>query len=414
MGSALSYLQTNGVPSEACFPYYPSDTPCSDTCSNWQDEAIKITSYSQLPNDATQVKNAIVNYGPLVGGMAVYEDFFYYSGGIYEHTWGGLAGYHCIAIVGYDDNQGCWICKNSWGTGWGEDGWFRIAYGDESFFLEWSFYQVPYVPEGLAVVPGSTSVTPDAISRYGSDATTLSVQFTDSASPNIDAFTCTFQVRGPDNSTVLTLVDAQSNGQGGLTITDNGNNAYTASYTWDPPDTQDPGPYDLYFQVSRGDETAMDDFSGNPDELCIKYVIQGVVNLQSGTDFSGTTVTVSDTMGESIGTTQTDATGAFSVEVPSFSSSLFVSITRPGCLNKVQSLDLARGDVIIQEPFVLLGGDYNQDNVITFSDLGPLRDALGTTSGDPGWNPVCDFNQDGQVTEADILPIRMNLNKIGD
>jgi hypothetical protein len=32
-------------------------------------------------------------------------------------------------VVGYDDDHGCWICKNSWGTGWGEGGFFRIAYG---------------------------------------------------------------------------------------------------------------------------------------------------------------------------------------------------------------------------------------------------------------------------------------------
>jgi C1A family cysteine protease len=40
-----------------------------------------------------------------------------------------MAGGHCVEIIGYDDNLGCWICKNSWGTGWGEAGYFRIAYG---------------------------------------------------------------------------------------------------------------------------------------------------------------------------------------------------------------------------------------------------------------------------------------------
>ena len=59
----------------------------------------------------------------------MYQDFFSYRSGVYRHVTGGQAGGHCVEIVGYNDAQGCWICKNSWGTNWGEGGFFRIAYG---------------------------------------------------------------------------------------------------------------------------------------------------------------------------------------------------------------------------------------------------------------------------------------------
>ena len=33
-----------------------------------------------------------------------------------------------MTIVGYDDNEQCWIVKNSAGTDWGEHGWLKLAY----------------------------------------------------------------------------------------------------------------------------------------------------------------------------------------------------------------------------------------------------------------------------------------------
>jgi len=85
-------------------------------------------------------KNAIMSLGPIEVGMLVYDDFFSYSGGIYQHPdsddW---LGGHAVTLVGWGKEDGLeyWIVKNSWGEDWGEDGYFRIAMGNcsiESWF----------------------------------------------------------------------------------------------------------------------------------------------------------------------------------------------------------------------------------------------------------------------------------------
>jgi len=56
-----------------------------------------------------------------------------YRGGVYEYsadTSGNVIGGHCMCIVGDSDDEAYWIAKNAWGTGWGEDGYFRVGYGD--------------------------------------------------------------------------------------------------------------------------------------------------------------------------------------------------------------------------------------------------------------------------------------------
>lgn len=35
-----------------------------------------------------------------------------------------------MLVVGYDDTQSCWIVKNSWGAGWGMNGYVYIGYGE--------------------------------------------------------------------------------------------------------------------------------------------------------------------------------------------------------------------------------------------------------------------------------------------
>jgi C1A family cysteine protease len=138
---ALDYAQDSGVPDEGCFPYQDHDMPCTDTCQDWQSRAVKVTGWQEIL-DVGARKEWLATRGPMVGCMAVYRDFFSYRGGVYRHTTGDLAGYHAIGVVGYSEDQQCWICKNSWGTGWGESGWFKMGYGEAEMDTRFAMYGV--------------------------------------------------------------------------------------------------------------------------------------------------------------------------------------------------------------------------------------------------------------------------------
>jgi formylglycine-generating enzyme required for sulfatase activity/C1A family cysteine protease len=136
--SALNYLKSTGIVEEPFCPYYIIPN-CYYTTNN---PSFTTTMDYEETSGIDNIKNALLS-GPVIGGMKVYQDFFYYSGGIYEHLAGEFAGYHAICIIGFDDLNSCWIVKNSWSNFWGEEGYFRIKYGqcaidDGSAFMAYS------------------------------------------------------------------------------------------------------------------------------------------------------------------------------------------------------------------------------------------------------------------------------------
>jgi len=126
---AVSFIQSVGVVDELCFPYHAYDTDCDEKQANWQQRLVQVTNTGSYTNNQ-QIKEALVTYGPLLTGFSVYEDFGSYNGGIYEHVWGSYEGGHAVAIVGYNDDPGYWICKNSWSKSWGDEGFFNIKYNE--------------------------------------------------------------------------------------------------------------------------------------------------------------------------------------------------------------------------------------------------------------------------------------------
>ena len=134
---AMPYLVSTGVSEENCFPYSDQDTPCK-TCKERDPQAVYITKSVEIL-DVKDRKKYISSIGPMIGGMWVFSDFMVYNSGVYSHVTGRKEGGHCIQIVGYDDNQSCWICKNSWTADWGDSGYFKIAYGEPDCGIDTQF-----------------------------------------------------------------------------------------------------------------------------------------------------------------------------------------------------------------------------------------------------------------------------------
>lgn len=90
-------------------------------------------SYQRVTQDANHMKVCLSSGYPIVGGFTVYASFespeVAKTGMVpmpqpSEQVMGG----HAILIVGYDDDQGRWLVRNSWGSGWGDSGYFWMPY----------------------------------------------------------------------------------------------------------------------------------------------------------------------------------------------------------------------------------------------------------------------------------------------
>ena len=133
------FVEKHGALPNKCFDYTASETSCGNKCTDWMDKRIDVIGFNHVLyfppiTDIENIKNALVNYGPLTASFTVYEDFDDYPNkniwpnDVYTHQSGGEDGFHRVIIVGYDNDQSCWICKNSWGSWWGLDGYFKIGY----------------------------------------------------------------------------------------------------------------------------------------------------------------------------------------------------------------------------------------------------------------------------------------------
>ncbi|HUU44481.1 MAG TPA: C1 family peptidase [Acidobacteriota bacterium] len=123
---ALEFIRDSGIPDEACFPYTATDGPCSDRCGDWESRLVYIAETAWLYGENDILKLTLINIGPVAVGLDVGN---WWSDGDVLRCDGPPSGGHVVVIVGYDDVQGCWIAKNSYGVSI-NDGYLKIGYSE--------------------------------------------------------------------------------------------------------------------------------------------------------------------------------------------------------------------------------------------------------------------------------------------
>ena len=85
----------------------------------------KTKSYYKCNNNE-EIKYALVNYGPILASIQWYPDYTVRNGILVKSSNKKSDSYHAIVIYGYNE-QG-FLCQNSWGRFWGNNGRFILPY----------------------------------------------------------------------------------------------------------------------------------------------------------------------------------------------------------------------------------------------------------------------------------------------
>ncbi len=121
-----------GAVLEDDFPYSASD----ESCGGPYDHPYIVEDWAFIGGEGSvppteDIKQAIIDYGPVSAAVRVTNDWNGYDGSyVYDNDASGNVN-HAITIVGWDDNMGsdgAWIIKNSWGPRWGDNGYMYIEY----------------------------------------------------------------------------------------------------------------------------------------------------------------------------------------------------------------------------------------------------------------------------------------------
>eukprot|EP00928_Gymnodinium_smaydae_P096475 TRINITY_DN8533_c0_g3_i2.p1 TRINITY_DN8533_c0_g3~~TRINITY_DN8533_c0_g3_i2.p1 ORF type:complete len:569 (-),score=99.90 TRINITY_DN8533_c0_g3_i2:108-1814(-) len=144
---ASKWSEDVGLLPASCAPYKASSGVCQVNCDlsslkrRYRAADHHLVGGWYGNGSSVQMMLELYERGPLVVSFEPSDDFMMYSGGIYTESLVGVRAPlaanhvewqkvdHAVLLVGWGEELGqkYWVVQNSWGSDWGEGGYFRIA-----------------------------------------------------------------------------------------------------------------------------------------------------------------------------------------------------------------------------------------------------------------------------------------------
>lgn len=167
---SFRYLQLHGITNQSCSAYNQPNFGNNNFIHYFNPSLIRFPTchidncprfFAKLHSEKSfygedEIKKEILDHGPVTSVIQMTSDFGEYSGGIFiSHGELLFNEEHTIVIFGWgEENQTkYWLVQNSYGTNWGENGYFKILRGSNQNSIE------RYASSILPDIPHSNFIT---------------------------------------------------------------------------------------------------------------------------------------------------------------------------------------------------------------------------------------------------------------